>query len=344
MGSKTSSITQPQLNEILKANATASTDQITGAQNRAQQSAMQKNQQDAALSQLLQGKQADQSNELGKLSAQEDYRQQHVDQVIPRLQELQKTFPNMAPSIDETGNATLHPIDTLDKELKRQQLGALAEDRQDRIKGREVKQIQDYYSGQGGKNYAQKEALLARAEELLKKGDPESLRSADLEFAQGQAANALTQQEFGALTSAHGAGNLMQSGAKNTGQILQNLPGGSKLGAFLGEKAANMQTQTPAEIQQKLSVVQHLRAQNRDAANAIRQEMQQRADQIAPSMHRHDPSGLNNVFDTLGARIPKPSPSPSIRPAASPASSSGKHPEQMSDAELAAEAAALGVK
>lgn len=313
MGSKTSSITQPALNEILKANATASTDQITGAQNRAQQNAMQKSQQDAALAQMLQGKQADQGNEMGKLAEQEKYRQQHVDQVIPRLQELQKTFPNMAPSIDETGNASLHPIDNLDKALKRQMLSQGAEDRQDRIKGRETNNLQNYYSSQGGKNYAQKAAVLQRAKELLDKGDPESLRSAELELSQGQAANALTQQEYNALTSAHGAGNMMQTGAKNLGQVMQNIPGLGWLGEKLGQRAANMKTMTPAEIAQKKDVAQHLIDQNRQSADAIRSELQQRAPQLAPSMARHDPRGLNTVMDTLGSRIPAPE-QPAMQP------------------------------
>lgn len=264
-------------------------------------------QNDAALSQLLQGKQADQGNEMAKLGKQEEYRQKHVTEVIPRLKEMQQQFPNMAPSLDETGNVSLHPIDTLDKELKRSQMGALAEDRQDRIKGRETNNIQNYYSSQGGKNYAQKAAILQRARELFDKGDPESLRSAELELSQGQAANALTQQEYNALTSAHGAGNMAQSAMKGAGQVIQNIPGLGWLGEKLGQKASEYKTMTPAEIKQKRDVAQHLIDQNRSSADSIRGELNQRSQQLAPSMTRHDPQGLRNVVETLGARIPAPS-------------------------------------
>lgn len=50
---------QSQLNDILKANATASNDAWAGAEKRKQDSAMQKAQQDAALSQLIKGKELD---------------------------------------------------------------------------------------------------------------------------------------------------------------------------------------------------------------------------------------------------------------------------------------------
>lgn len=200
------------------------------------------------------------------------------------------------------------PVDGLDKQLKRAQLQNATDDREDRIKGRETNNIQQFYDHAGGKNYAQKAATLQKAQALLAKGDPESLRAAELELSTGLAQNALTQQEYGALTSAHGAGNTMQAGTKNLAQIVQNMVpaalGGDKLANFLSQRAANMKTMTPDEIRQKASTAQSMFEANRHSADSIRDELQQRAPQLAPSMARRDPRGLGNVIDSLGARIP----------------------------------------
>lgn len=200
------------------------------------------------------------------------------------------------------------PVDGLDKQLKRAQLQNATDDREDRIKGRETNNIQQFYDHAGGKNYAQKAAALQKAQALFQKGDPESLRAAELELSTGLANNALTNNEYNALTTAHGAGNQMQAAAKNTAQIVQNLVpsalGGDKLAAWLSKRAANMQTMTPDEIRQKAATAQSMFEANRHSADSIRDELQQRAPQLAPSMARRDPKGLGTVIDSLGARIP----------------------------------------
>lgn len=199
-------------------------------------------------------------------------------------------------------------VDGLDKQLKRAQLQNATDDREDRIKGRETNNIQQFYDHAGGKNYAQKAAMLQKAQALYAKGDPESLRAAELELAGGLASNALTNPEYNALTGSHSVGNQMQTAAKGMAQAAQNIVpswlGGDKLANFLSQRAANMKTMTPDEIKQKAQTAQNMFESNRHSADSIRDELQQRAPQLAPSMARRDPRGLNSVIDSLGARIP----------------------------------------
>ncbi len=205
---------------------------------------------------------------------------------------------------------TIHfgQVDTLDKQLKHAQLQNAQDDRADRIMGRESNAAQTYYGNQGGKDYSQKANTLKKAYDLYQKGDPESQRIAELELAQGAAKNALTQQEFGALTNSHGVGASMQAGAKGMSQAVRNIVpsalGGDKLADWLGGRADKMNVLTPQEMDSKKALIQRLYNENKASADAIQNEMAQRAPQLMPSTYRHNPAGMKNVMDTLGARIP----------------------------------------
>lgn len=204
------------------------------------------------------------------------------------------------------------PVDGLDKQLKRAQLINAQDDRADRIQGRESNAAQTYYGNQGGKDYAQKANTLKKAYDLYQKGDPESQRIAELELAQGAAKNALTQQEFGALTNSHGPGATMQAGAKGMSQVVRNLVpsalGGDRLADFLGKRADTMNVLTPQEMESKKALIKRLYDENKHSADAIQNEMTQRAPQLMPSTYRKNPAGMKNVMDSLGARISDISP------------------------------------
>lgn len=215
------------------------------------------------------------------------------------------------------------PVDGLDKQLKRAQLQNAQDDRADRIQGRESNAVQTYYGNQGGKDYAQKANTLKKAYDLYQKGDPESQRIAELELAQGAAKNALTQQEFGALTNSHGPGATMQAGAKGMSQVVRNLVpsalGGDRLADFLGKRADTMNVLTPQEMESKKALIKRLYDENKHSADAIQNEMTQRAPQLMPSTYRKNPAGMKNVMDSLGARISDISPDGSDANKAPPA-------------------------
>jgi hypothetical protein len=214
-------------------------------------------------------------------------------------------------------------VDTLDKALKHAQLQNAQDDRQDRIQGRESNMAQTYYGNQGGKDYAQKANTLKKAYDLYQKGDPESQRIAELELAQGAAKNALTQQEFGALTNSHGVGASMQAGAKGMSQAVRNLVpsvlGGDRLADFLGKRADSMNVLTPQEMESKKALIKRLYDENKASADAIQAEMTQRAPQLMPSTYRRNPNAMKNVMDSLGARISDISPDGSNANQAPPA-------------------------
>lgn len=215
------------------------------------------------------------------------------------------------------------PVDGLDKQLKRAQLQNAQDDRQDRIQGRESNAAQTYYGNQGGKDYAQKANTLKKAYDLYQKGDPESQRIAELELAQGAAKNALTQQEFGALTNSHGMGASMQAGAKGMSQAVRNIVpsalGGDRLADFLGKRADSMNVLTPQEMDSKKALIKRLYDENKASADAIQGEMTQRAPQLMPSTYRRNPNAMKNVMDSLGARISDISPDGSDANKAPPA-------------------------
>lgn len=267
---------------------------------------------DAKIAELVKGRQLD-----------EESRKKHIGEVIPRLKELNEQFPGMSFSMDETGNVTQHPIDTMDKQLKREMLRSSMQDREDRQKALEADRAQKYYSAQGGKDFAQKNMILERAKALYEKGDPESLRMAELELAQGVAKNALTMPEYNALTAAHSMGNKMQATTKGLSSVASNvLPSaiGDPIAHWLSQKADKMQTMTPDEIADKKAAIEQIYGENRAASDRIANEMRARAPQLMPRTYRSNPKDVDTVLGTLGARIPQqlPGATQSQAPSAQP--------------------------